>query len=112
MKASNSGKEDWFGARVALSGDGNTMVATSPNEDSSARGIGGNQQDDSAQEAGAAYVFGRVGASWGAPLYFKGADNKQFDEFGSSVGLSRDGRTMAVGARIADGAGAVYIFNR
>jgi hypothetical protein len=112
MKASNPGKEDWFGARVALSGDGNLMVATAPNEDSSARGIGGNQKEDSAQEAGAAYLFSRAGLTWGAPLYFKSADNKQFDEFGSSVALSRDGRTMAVGARFAGTAGAVYIFSR
>jgi hypothetical protein len=112
MKASNSGKEDWFGARVALSGDGNTMVAAAPNEDSAAKGIGGNQQDDSAQEAGAAYVFTRTGVTWGAPLYLKSADNKQFDEFGSSAALSRDGRTMAVGARIADKTGAVYVFSR
>lgn len=112
MKASNSGKEDWFGAHVALSGDGNMMVATAPNEDSSGKGIGGNQQDDSAQEAGAAYVFARTGTSWGASLYFKGADNKQFDEFGSSVALSRDGRIMAIGARFVDKAGAVYVFGR
>ena len=112
MKASNSGKEDWFGARVALSGDGNTMVATAPNEDSASRGIGGDQKDDSAQEAGAAYIFSRTGAAWGAPLYFKGADNKQFDEFGSAVALSKDGRTMAVGARFADTAGVVHIFSR
>jgi len=112
IKSTNSGKEDWFGVRVALSGDGNTFVATAPNEDSAAKGIGGNQKDDSAQEAGAAYLFSRTGAAWNNPLYFKGADNKQFDEFGSAVALSRDGRIMVVGARFAGGDGAVYIFNR
>jgi hypothetical protein len=112
MKASNSGNEDWFGVRVALSGDGNTMIATAPNEDSNAKGIDGNQKNDSAQEAGAGYVFARTGTSWGAPLYLKGADNKQFDEFGSAAALSRDGRTLAVGARFVDSAGAVYIFSR
>jgi len=112
IKASNSGKEDWFGVRVALSGDGNTLVATAPNEDSAAKGIGGNQKDDSADEAGAAYVFNRTGTAWGSSLYFKGADNKKFDEFGSSAALSRDGRTMAVGARFANTTGVVYIFTR
>jgi hypothetical protein len=111
-KASNSGKEDWFGVRVALSGDGNTLVATAPNEDSPAKGIGGNQKDDSADEAGAAYVFSRTGTAWGSSLYFKGAGNRQFDEFGSSVALSRDGHTMAVGARFANTSGVVYIFTR
>jgi len=112
IKASNSGKEDWFGVRVALSGDGNTLAATAPNEDSAAKGIGGNPKDDSADEAGAAYVFERTGAAWGVPMYFKGADNKKFDEFGSSVALSRDGRMMVVGARIANGTGVVYVFTR
>jgi hypothetical protein len=112
IKASNSGKEDWFGVRVALSGDGNTLVASAPNEDSAAKGIGGNQKDDSADEAGAAYVYERTGSTWNAPLYFKSSDNKKFAEFGSSVALNKDGRTMAVGARFAGGVGAVYIFTR
>jgi hypothetical protein len=112
IKASNSGKEDWFGVRVALSGDGNTLVASAPNEDSAAKGIGGNQKDDSADEAGAAYVYERTGSTWNAPLYFKSSDNKKFAEFGSSVALNKDGRTMAVGARFAGGGGAVYIFTR
>jgi len=112
VKASNSGKEDWFGSRVALNGDGNTLVATAPNEDSAAKGIGGNQKDESAEEAGAAYVYDRMGTTWNSPLYFKSADNKKFDEFGSSVALSKDGRTMAVGARFVNGAGAVFIFTR
>ena len=98
--------------RVALSGDGNTMVATSPNEDSNAKGINGNQKDDSAQEAGAAYSYIRTGNTWAYQTYFKGADNKEFDELGSSVALSKDGRTMAVGARNAGTSGAVYIFTR
>jgi len=112
IKASNSGKEDWFGVRVAVSGDGNTLVAAAPNEDSAAQGFGGNQQDDSADEAGAAYVYDRTGAAWSAPLYFKAADNKRFDEFGSAVALNRDGRAMAVGARFANGVGAVHMFVR
>ena len=112
IKASNPGKEDWFGVRVAVSGDGNTLVATAPNEDSAAKGIGGNQNDDSADESGAAYVFERTGNAWNSPLYIKSSDNRKFAEFGSSVSLNRDGRIMAIGARFANGSGAVYICTR
>ena len=126
IKASNAGKEDWFGSRLALSGDGNTAAIAAQLEDSAAQGINGKQDDDSAQEAGAVYFFTRTGTTWAQQAYVKSSDNEAFDEFGSSVSLSRDGRTMAVGARGEDSgakgingnqqdnsvkeAGAVYVF--
>jgi hypothetical protein len=129
FKASNVGKHDWFGIRLHLSGDGNTMAASAPNEDSAAQGINGKQDDNSADEAGAVYVFSRDGSTWSPnQIYFKGSNTEKFDEFGSAVALSRDGRTMAVGAHFessgakgingnqADNSmsqsGAVYIFTR
>ena len=57
LKASNTGREDWFGIRLAVSGDGNTLAVAAPNEDSAAQGINGRQDDDSAIEAGAVYLF-------------------------------------------------------
>jgi len=126
IKASNTGKEDWFGSRLALSGDGNTIVVGSQLEDSAARGINGKQDDDSAQEAGAVYLFTRTGTAWIQKNYVKGSNTEAFDEFGSSISLSRDVRLIAVGARgeasAASGinasqmdnstreAGAVYLF--
>jgi hypothetical protein len=126
IKASNTGKEDWFGSRLQLSGDGNTLAAAAQLEDSAAQGINGKQDDDSAQEAGAVYFFTRTGTTWAQKAYVKSSNNEAFDEFGSSVALSRDGRTMAVGARGEDSgakgingnqadnsvkeAGAVYTF--
>jgi hypothetical protein len=128
FKASNVGKHDWFGIRLDVSGDGSTLAVGAPNEDSAAQGINGNQDDNSADEAGALYLFGRSGTTWSQQLYVKGSNTKKFDEFGSAIALSRDGRTMAVGAHFessgANGvngnqrdnstqqAGAVYIFTR
>jgi hypothetical protein len=128
FKASNSGKHDWFGVRLALSGDGNTLAVGAPNEDSAGQGINGKQDDDSADEAGAAYVYTRSGATWAFRDYMKGAKNAKFDEFGSALALSRDGRVLAVGAHFESGgssgvngnqsgtpiprSGAVYIFTR
>ena len=129
FKASNVGKTDWFGVRLHLSGDGNTMAVSAPNEDSAAQGINGKQDDESADEAGAVYVFTRHGSTWSPnQIYFKGSNTEKFDEFGSAVALSRDGRTMAVGAHFESGgakgingnqadnsmsqSGAVYVFVR
>jgi hypothetical protein len=126
FKASNSGIEDWFGVRLALSGDGNTLAVSAPNEDGGARGINGRQDDNSAGEAGALYLFTRAGTTWTFQSYVKGSNTEAFDEFGSGVALSRNG-TLAVGARSEDGgargasggendnsvtdAGTVYLFN-
>ena len=126
FKASNSGIEDWFGVRLALSGDGNTLAVSAPNEDGAAKGINGRQDDNSAGEAGALYLFTRAGATWTFQSYVKGSNTEAFDEFGSGVALSRNG-TLAVGARSEDGgarsangdgndnsvtdSGAVYLFS-
>ncbi|MFN6203753.1 MAG: beta strand repeat-containing protein [Acidobacteriota bacterium] len=55
LKASNTGVGDFFGYSVAVSGD--TVLVGTPYEDSSATGVNGNQNDNSATSAGAAYVF-------------------------------------------------------
>ena len=55
LKASNTGGSDFFGLSVAVAGD--TIVVGAYGEGSNATGVGGNQADDSATNAGAAYVF-------------------------------------------------------
>ena len=128
LKASNPGKEDWFGVRIAISGDGNTVAVGAQNEDSAAKGINGKQDDDSASEAGAVYLFTRTGTAWTQHSYVKASNTRAGDEFGSSLALTRDGRTLLVGARGEDSgakgvngnqadasvrdAGAAYLFVR
>ena len=56
VKASNTGAADFFGASVALSSDGNTLVVGAPQEDSSTTGIDG-APDELATNAGAVYVY-------------------------------------------------------
>ena len=128
LKASNPGKEDWFGVRIAISGDGNTVAVGAQNEDSAAKGINGKQDDDSASEAGAVYLFTRTGTTWTQHSYVKASNTRAGDEFGSSIALTRDGRTLLIGARGEDSgakgvngnqaddsvrdAGAAYLFVR
>ncbi len=99
VKASNPQTNDYFGSSLALSGDGNTLAVGSPREASNATGIDGDQTNDRADEAGAAYVFNRRGGTtWSQKAYVK-APNSGFDDgFGVSLSLTRDGKTMAVGA--------------
>ncbi len=75
---------------------------SAPNEDSASKGINGKQDDESALEAGAVYVFTRTGTTWVQLAYVKASNTRSGDEFGSSIGLSRDGRAMIVGARGED----------
>jgi len=128
LKASNTQAHDYFGYNIALSGDGATLAVGAPGESSAATGIDGNQADDSALGAGAVYVFARHGMKWSQEAYVKASNTSWADRFGSSVALSGDGATLAVGAFFensaatgvggdqADGfatyAGAVYVFTR
>ena len=97
-----------------------------PDEDSAATGIDGNQADNSADLAGAIYVFARSGAVWNQLAYVKASNTEASDFFGYSVATSGDGSVIAVGAIGEDSAangvggsqasnvsvnsGAVYVF--
>ncbi len=94
IKASNTGQTDTFGISVCLSGD--SLAVGAPNEASVAKGIGGDQADNSGVGAGAAYLFTRTGTTWTQQAYIKASNTDARDTFGFSVALSGD--TLAVGA--------------
>jgi hypothetical protein len=99
LTALDGGTRDGFGGSVALSGD--TALIGSPADDTSA-----------GADAGSAYVFVRIGTSWGLRAGFFGAAG---DAFGSSVAL--EGDTAVVGAPADDtaagaNAGSAYVFTR
>ena len=138
IKASNADAYDHFacgggnqghtGSSIVFSGDGNTMIVGAPYESSGARGVNGNQNDNSVYASGAVYVFTRSGTTWTQQAYLKASNTGQGDHFGSSVAISRNGTTLAVAAywesSRATGingdqsdnslpqAGAVYVFTR
>ena len=64
VKASNPRSSAEFGHAVTLSADGNTMVVSAFWEPSNAKGINGDQKDESIPQAGAVYVFTRRGTTW------------------------------------------------
>ncbi|NOT25013.1 MAG: integrin [Acidobacteria bacterium] len=103
IKSSSPQLQDWFAANLALSADGNTLLVAAPMEDSRARGIDGDQKDDSAVESGAAYVFRRTGTSWAQLAYMKASNAEEYDEFGTAVAVTGDGRTLVTGARMESG---------
>ena len=134
VKASNTGEGDQFGYAVSLSADGNTLAVGASREKSNATGIsadGTGEDDNTASNAGAVYLFSRSDSGWSQQAYVKASNTDGGDEFGFAVSLSIDGNTLAVGAYSedssargisADGtgegdntaarAGAVYLFSR
>jgi FG-GAP repeat len=128
IKPFNTDAGDSFGASVALSADGNTLAVGAPGEASNARTINGNQNDNSASGAGATYVFVRNGNTWTQQSYIKSFNADPNDRFGTSLAISSDGNTLAVGSpdedsnatmiggnkddNSASGSGAAYVFVR
>jgi uncharacterized repeat protein (TIGR01451 family) len=98
LKASNTQEYDWFGWSVAVSGD--TLVAGTPYEDSNATGVDGDQSNNSASQAGAAYVFVRSAGAWSQQAYLKASNTGESDFFGRSVAISGD--ILMVGAPLED----------
>src|SRR6185436_5843616 len=124
LKASNSGAADRFGGSIDVSGD--TIVIGAYNEDSNATGVNGDQNNNSASNSGAAYVFVRNGVTWSQQAYLKASNTGANDFFGGTVAMSGD--TVVVGAYGEDSSatgvngnqgdnsmpssGAVYVFAR
>ena len=116
---SNTDWGDLIGTSVAI--DGDTIVAGARGEDSNATGVDGDGTDDSAGDAGAAYVFVRDGAGWTEQAYLKASNTDPNDYFGWSVAVHAD--TVVVGAILersngnpadnsVNGSGAAYVFVR
>jgi hypothetical protein len=115
---------DRFGQSVSASGD--AVVVGAPGEDSGAKGVGGDPDDASAPQSGAAYIFNYNPGSnaWQQGAYLKASNTRSADEFGKSVSI--DGAIVAVAAPGEDSnatgvngdeendelssAGAVYLF--
>ncbi|HMR08494.1 MAG TPA: FG-GAP repeat protein, partial [Polyangiaceae bacterium] len=123
LRASNAENNDRFGTSVAI--DGDVIVVGAREEDSAATGIGGDQTNNAASQAGAAYVFRRGVSGWSQEAYLKASNAEQNDGFGAAVGVS--GNTIVVSAVGEDSAatgingaqgndpsyiqsGAVYVF--
>ena len=99
LKASNTGANDRFGNRVALSADGKTLAVGAWGEDSAAKGVGGTEDDNSATNSGAAYLFTFSGGSWSQKAYVKASNTRnEIAYFGTGIALSGDGLTLAVSA--------------
>src|SRR5438094_5889098 len=78
IKASNTKMDDHFGNGgtleghgVALSGDGSTLAVGAPYESSGAKGINGNQNDNSVYNAGAVYIFVQRNKDWSQQPHIK-----------------------------------------
>jgi len=135
VKASNAGAGDRFGSAVSLSGDGSTLAVGAVGEASAATGVstdGSGEDDDTAGNSGAVYVFRRIGtgSGWEQQAYVKASNTEAGDGFGyNAVSLSDDGNTLVVGAfgeagadagvsarggfvNTSDDIGAVYVFSR
>ncbi len=118
LKGSNTDSQDRFGHSLALNGD---MLVVGASEDSNA--IGG-PADNSARNAGAAYLFERdANGTWSETAYLKASNTDAGDQFGSAIALGdaflvigaplEDSAATGVGGDQADDtsvdSGAVYI---
>ncbi|MEK7747834.1 MAG: FG-GAP repeat protein [Nitrospirota bacterium] len=112
VKASNTGAGDQFGSAVSISGDGLRLAVGASAEDSNGTGTTGDPANNSALDAGAAYVFA-FGASWTQEAYVKSsASATTSDLFGSSVALDQTGALLAVGAPTGAAIGFVDTYTR
>jgi hypothetical protein len=76
LVASDGAADDWFGFRLAASGD--TLVIAAP------------YGDDNGNSSGAAYVYGYDGAAWFLKAKLLASDGAVRDAFGDTLDISDD----------------------
>lgn len=118
LTAPAPGRNDLFGASLALSGD--TLAVGAHLEDGAVGGA------EPAENSGAVYVYVRRNGAWSRQAYLKASPGGPGHRFGQGLALAGD--TLAVGAYLEDGpaggvepapaagrspeSGAVYLFTR
>ncbi len=126
IKASNTDSFDQFGQAISLASDGRTLAVSATGESSIARGVNGDELNNSATNSGAVYLYRDNGNNWVQQAYIKASNTDEFEQFGTSVSLSSNGNTLAVGSQgessnamginsdesnnLASFAGAVYLY--
>ena len=88
-----------FGASIAVSSNGSTVVVGAPRE--------------YRKHTGAAFVFVRSGSTWSQQAELQDSEINPYEGFGASVALSADGNTTAIaGPGENDSNGAVWVYTR
>lgn len=119
LRPSNAAPDFQFGESLAISADGHTVAVGLPYESGGTRGIIQGAPADTSTNApisGAAYVFVRRDGRWTEQAYIKSTTAARYQSFGTTVALSGNGDTLAVGSpgdgAVAEMAGAVHLFSR
>ena len=124
IKSSNSDTGDRFGYYVSIEDD--TLAVGANYEDSSNSGIMADEEDNLAENAGAAYVFTRVEGVWTQQAYLKASNTDAGDLFGHRLAYANDMLVVAaidedsnsIGVNgddqnnLIEDSGAVYLFTR
>lgn len=102
LMASDGGKTDIFGVRVALSE--NTALVSARRDDTEELGI----------DAGSAYIFVRDGSTWTQQVKLTSPDGQADDRFGRGVALSGDTAIISAMNHDANGSnpGAMYVYKK
>lgn len=104
LSTTDGAANDYFGWGLSLSLDGNLLV------------IGSRNDTDKGATSGSVFVYKRTGTAWAKQAKLLASDGVATDLFGSSVAISRDGLTIAIGSTGQDpsaiaNTGAIYVFN-
>jgi hypothetical protein len=108
LTTSDGSSFDYLGSSISVSQDGKTILVAAAQKE-----VGTNLQQ------GAVYVFAQPAKGWATTSTFQAelttSDGKSGDNFGTSVALSADGKTIVVGAPQASinskvYQGAVYVY--
>ena len=93
---------------VRLSADGRTLAVSDPTDSTLGTGVLQSPGPAGAQHSGSVYVYRRTNSGWQLRSFVKAPNAEATDLFGRAIGISHNGRTLAVSA-IGEGSAATGI---
>jgi trimeric autotransporter adhesin len=126
LKPSNTVAAAYFGAALAMSADGRTLIVGASGDTHNGQGVNPPNSNTTMDATGAAYVFIKNGSDWMQQAFLKSSNAEKGDNFGVAVAIAGDGSVLASGADLEDSnaigingnsadnsipnAGAVYLY--
>ncbi|MGF1770399.1 FG-GAP repeat protein [Enterovibrio makurazakiensis] len=113
LVASNAEDGDAFGTSVAIGNNGNWLAVGAQYEDASSSGIDPSDNGNTANNAGAAYIF-ELNGSWLQTHYLKSPNTEDVSYFGKAIAFSALQKELLISAPSAPindvKSGVVYLF--
>ena len=103
LQPENGMKKNGFGGHIVMAGSGDLIAVCAPDDAGDSVALAPDSGSESLSQSGSAYVFAEEDGQWLQQSFIKSPSPDEGDDFCSSLGISTNGSTLAIGSAREDG---------